>query len=216
MVGRIFLSCPSHGAVQDMLREINRKNPLVELGKKKPMSLSTVSKALKSLEEDLMIERGGGIRLLQAEKLLDALSANYAAPPVKKTVRFKAPGGEAAVRGRLEKEAQESGAPCVASGRSSVGRYAVMARGEPFSVYCLGADDLMTRLSGNPADRFPNVELLETDDETVYFDSRSEGGFRWASPVQVFLELAAGDKRDRETAGQVKAAILAGLRTVSA
>jgi hypothetical protein len=30
----------------------------------------------------------------------------------------------------------------------------------------------------------------------------------WASPIQVYLELMTGDKRDRETAGQVKEVIL--------
>jgi hypothetical protein len=39
-----------------------------------------------------------------------------------------------------------------------------------------------------------------TEDETVYFDARQEKDFWWASPVQVYLELMAGDKRDQETA----------------
>jgi hypothetical protein len=49
---------------------------------------------------------------------------------------------------------------------------------------------------------------METEDETVYFDARKEGNFWWASPVQVYLELMAGDKRDRETAEQVKSFLL--------
>jgi len=31
-------------------------------------------------------------------------------------------------------------------------------------------------------------------------DGRQEGNYWWASPVQVYLELMAGDKRDQETA----------------
>ena len=57
-------------------------------------------------------------------------------------------------------------------------------------------------------DRFPNLELQETDDETVYFDSQEQGHLRWASPTQVYLELMAGDKRDQETAQQLRSFIL--------
>ena len=72
------------------------------------------------------------------------------------------------------------------------------------SVYCPRLEMLLERLSGSRSDRFPNLELLETEDETVYFDARQGGNFWWASPVQVYLELMAGDKRDRETAEPVK------------
>ncbi|MBW1691239.1 MAG: hypothetical protein JRI71_10070 [Deltaproteobacteria bacterium] len=72
-------------------------------------------------------------------------------------------------------------------------------------------EKLLERLPGNQTDRFPNLELVETGDETVYFDARQEGGFWWASPVQVYLELMAGDKRDQETAEQVKSYIMSNL-----
>ncbi|MFH1760817.1 MAG: hypothetical protein ABIA63_06920 [bacterium] len=53
---------------------------------------------------------------------------------------------------------------------------------------------------------------METEDETVFFDARNENGFWWASPVQVYLELMAGDKRDKEAAEQVKSLILKNLK----
>jgi len=49
---------------------------------------------------------------------------------------------------------------------------------------------------------------LATEDETVYFDARQEDNFWWASPVQVYLELMAGDKRDQESAEQLITLIL--------
>jgi hypothetical protein len=94
---------------------------------------------------------------------------------------------------------------------SSVGRYAVMLRGDLLSVYCPRIDILLESLSGSQSDRFPNLELIETEDETVYFDGRQVENFWWASPVQVFLELMAGDKRDQETAEQVKSYIINNL-----
>ena len=78
-----------------------------------------------------------------------------------------------------------------------------MQRGDLLSVYCPRLDTLLEKLPGGRLDRFPNLELLETEDETVYFDSREEENFWWASPVQGCLELMAGDKRDQETAEQV-------------
>jgi hypothetical protein len=58
--------------------------------------------------------------------------------------------------------------------------------------------------------RFPNVEFLETDDDFIYFDARDNLA---ASPVQTYLELMRGDKRERETAEQVRKALLRPLRT---
>jgi len=88
-----------------------------------------------------------------------------------------------------------------------------MQRGDLLSVYCPRLEMLLGRLSGSQSDRFPNLELVETEDETVYFDGRQEGNFWWASPVQVYLELMAGDKRDQETAEQVKSYIIKNLQT---
>jgi hypothetical protein len=83
-----------------------------------------------------------------------------------------------------------------------------MQRGDMLSVYCPRGEILLEGLSGNRSARFPNLEIVETEDETVYFDAQTDGDFWWASPVQVYLELMAGDKRDQETAEQVKAFIL--------
>ncbi len=82
------------------------------------------------------------------------------------------------------------------------------------SLYCPRIEEIITRLPRSPSDRFPNCELIEVEDETVYFDAREEEGFLWASPVQVYLELMAGDKRDRETAEQLKQSILKPLESI--
>ena len=56
------------------------------------------------------------------------------------------------------------------------------------------------------------LELRQTDDPTVYFDARMNGLVPYASPVQVYLECCAGDKREREAAAQVKDFILKELK----
>jgi hypothetical protein len=214
MVGRVFLHRSSYGTVQDVREEINRQNLLVKEWDKKAMSLSTVSKALKTLEEDLIIAREGAIRLLQPDKLLEKLSENHVPPNIKELVRLKVPEEIETITESLQKTSQGLGLPVVATGRSSVGRYAVMQRGAILSVYCPRVEKLLEKISGSQSDRFPNLELIETEDETVYFNGRYEGNFCWASPVQVYLELMAGDKRDQETAEQVKSYIMDNLETV--
>ncbi|MBW2642719.1 MAG: hypothetical protein JRC89_04955 [Deltaproteobacteria bacterium] len=211
MVGQVFLLRSGYETVQDVCAEINRRNLLVKRWDKKAMSLTTVSKALKTLQEDLIISREDTIRLLQPDKLLQKLSENYAPPNIKERIRLKVPEKIGTIEELLRKESQELGLPLAAAGMSSVSRYAVMQRGDLLSIYCPRLDILPERLSGSQSDRFPNLELIETKDETVYFDNRQEENFWWASPVQVYLELMAGDKRDQETAEQVKTYIINNL-----
>ena len=208
MVGRVFFARPCYGSVKEVWSEVNRRNVLVTRWNKDPMGLSTVSKSLKGLEDDLIIERKDNICLLQADKLLEKLSENYAPPKIRKRIQLKISEGGETVREVLKKQSKPLGLPLVAAGTSSVGRYTVMPRGEVLSVYCPSLERLLDKLPGNPSDRFPDLELIETDDETVYFDAREQDGFWWASPVQVYLELSAGDKRDRETAEQIKSFLI--------
>jgi len=215
MVARAFLLRSRYETVQDVLAEINQRNLLVNRWDKKAMSLSTVSKVLKTLQEDLIISREDAIRLLQPDKLLQKLSENYAMPDVKERIRLKVPEGIETIGDLLQKESQMLQLPLVATGMSSVGRYAVMQRMDILFVYCPRIDVLIERLPGSQSDRFPNLELIETEDETVYFDGRQEANFYWASPVQVYLELMAGDKRDQETAEQVKSYILTLIERMS-
>jgi len=211
MVGRVFLARSGYNTVNDIYEQINRLNMLVNQLDRKPMSLSTVSKALKTLEEDLMIERKNTIRLLQIDKLLDNLSKNYSPVISGKKVCIKLADEEESIKQTLWKLSKETGLPLIATGKSSVSQYAVMQRGDMLSVYCPRIEKIIEAIPGNQSDRFPNLEIIETEDETVFFDAREQQNFWWASPVQVYLELMAGDKRDRETAEQVKSYILNNL-----
>ena len=100
------------------------------------MSLSTVSKSLKTLEDDLIIDRKEMIRLLQPDKLLEKLSQNYIATNIKSEIRLKVQAEGETLRKLLRNLSQEIDVPIVATGTSSVGQYAVMQRGDLLSVYC--------------------------------------------------------------------------------
>jgi hypothetical protein len=207
MVGRVFLARASYKTVQEIRGEVNRRNMLVNRWDKIPMSLSTVSKSLNILVNDLIIERNTGIRLLQADKLLEKLSENYL-PITRKKVRIKLVDENEPIPQVLGKLSRETRIPLAATGTSSVMQYAVMQRGGILSVYCPSIEKIMETIPESQSDRYPNLELIETEDETAFFDTREQQNFWWASPVQVYLELMAGDKRDQETAEQVKSFIL--------
>ncbi len=203
MVARVLLTAPRFASVQEVLAEVNRRNVLAAATGETPMSLGTVSKALKQLEDELIIGRDQEIRILQGDKLLDQLQQNYEPPKVRR-VRLKVNCAFEQLPEFLSTRLDESTGPIVATGLSSVSRYATMQREETISLYCPKVNRVKNALDGRESERFPNLELLETSEQPLYFDARREVGFDWASPVQTYLELMRGDKRDRETADQVR------------
>jgi hypothetical protein len=205
VVARLFLARPEFDSVQGASDELGRRGGRV--------TLSTVSKVCKRLEDDLIIERkrelATRLRLIQPEKLVDRLATNYSPPEVKTRLTGKLRGIEPPeFRARLRTWAEETGHQVAMTGASSVGAYAVMARDGTEEYYCTDVAGAVRALGDRfqPSERFATVTLLETWDEEVYFDRRDDLS---ASPVQTFLELSSGDKRDRETADQVRRVILA-------
>lgn len=208
MVARVFFTDTRFSSVQEVLLQINGRNVLASATGKTPMTLGTVSKALKQLEDELIIDRAEGVRLLQPEKLLDNLQQNYEPDRSAKRMRLKVDCAFDQLPQRLKEVTGDFALPFMVTGLSSVSRYAVMQRGEMLSLYCPKIGPLQKILRATETDRFPNVELIETSNEPLYFDAQRTEGVLWASPVQTYLELMAGDKRDRETAGQVKDKLL--------
>jgi hypothetical protein len=219
IVARTYLLVPQFDSIQVVLEEIGKRGGEI--------TLATVSKACKSLEDDLVIERimerSGNeasrerpspfvrrTRLLQPEKLLDLLARNYVPPEVRNSVRIKCTLQPEELRQRLESSAKENGVKVVLTGASSVEAYAVMAREPMQSFYCTGIEGLIQSLGSDlrATDRFANVTLLETRENFVYFDRRPG---LIASPIQSYLELLAGDKREKETADQLRRVILGPL-----
>jgi hypothetical protein len=210
IVARAFLIRPEFAQVKEIVSLLAERQGAV--------AFSTVSKVLQRLEDDLVISREKGpIRVIQPETLLDNLAANYESPTVMERFRGKCSLPREEVTRRLTMSAAAKAGRLVLTGASSAERYAAMA-GEPVvSFYCTNM--LAILLSGanidvEETDRFANLELFRTNDERVFFDTRVEGGAPYASPVQTWLELATGDKRQKDAAGQVRRSILASLGVV--
>lgn len=211
MVARVLLTAARFASVQEVLAEVIRRDVLAAATGATTMTLGTVSKALKQLEDELIIDRNQEIRLLQGDKLLDRLQQNYE-PPKARRVRLKVDCAFEQLPQYVSMRLEKGTGPLVATGLSSVAHYATMQREEILSLYCPDAKRLATVLEGRETDRFPHLELVETAAQPLYFDARQEAELTWASPVQTYLELMRGDKRDRETADQVRAYILRRLK----
>jgi hypothetical protein len=207
VVARVLLARPRYAELNEIQREIEARNGRI--------ALSTISKVIATLDEELVINRKNRlIRLLQPDVLLEKLARNYRPP--RKARRFLAEcrGTPTEFLPELFGEAGRSGIRSVVTGACSAVRYAAMAREEKVQVYCSSIEALIRAAGGSicETERFADLELLETNDDTVYFDARPENDIRWASPVESYLELMSGDKRDRETADQIRARILAEWR----
>ena len=98
----------------------------------------------------------------------------------------------------------------VLSGASSQPQYSAGLRADEPVAYCRQLAALEGSRSGwETTERFADLTVIEPGDRTPFFDARrNNGGVTFASPIQSYLELAAGDKRDREMAEQIGAAIL--------
>ncbi|MCK5133158.1 MAG: hypothetical protein KAR40_13535 [Candidatus Sabulitectum sp.] len=206
MVTRVFFSKSEYSRVGDILNEINKRNLLVSSGLKKPMSLSTVSKTLKTLEQDLIVSRDGSISLLQPDKALSKLADYYTPPSISRSVKLKVKDLKSTMAVLLE--ISNLRMPITATGLSSSPQLVVTDRGELLSVYCTNLQLALDYIGGDFSSNFPNLELIETQDERVYFNASKCNSFIWASPIQVYLELIVGDKRDKEVAEQVRNVIL--------
>lgn len=249
LVPRVFLARPTYPSVNAILNEIYLRNGLLPGNlsdsvplksgtleeriqvreSRKEVALSTVSKALKVLEDDLVVGRESGvIRLLQPELLLEKLVENYRPPTIRKRFYGKLPDDLLHFITKLMSNA--AGHPPIlwtTTSAESCWIYGIRTTEPVLTVYCQDIDRLLSEAAVAEAERFYNIVLLETDDVTVYFDRVKEGDKRrpqfllhgapvtqflpYASPVQTYLELMQGDKRDREAAEQVKRFILKSL-----
>ncbi|HOW70442.1 MAG TPA: type IV toxin-antitoxin system AbiEi family antitoxin [Phycisphaerae bacterium] len=206
MVARVFLARPGYDSVSDVRAEIERRGGNV--------SLSTVSKVLSALEDELIIRREGrSSRLIQAEELLDKLAENYTRPRATRVEQFSWRVRDTDIDRQVCAAGKQARVQVTVTGGASVNQYAVMAREKTMRFYCSDLSALTGILGGRmePTQRFADVELFETEEPQVYFDRREESGVAFASPVQCWLELQAGDKREQEAAQQVKERILNAL-----
>ena len=165
------------------------------------LTLSTASKVVKVLEQELLVSKANHkLKLLEPERLLDELLRNHESP------RGKAFTGKTSLAGdELWSSLKTATAiQAVATGAYSAARYGVLGASEKLTLYVRDLSWARERLSVKPSKVFPNIQLLEASDDEVYFDCRIDKGVVWASPIQTWLELATGGPRERQAASEIK------------
>jgi hypothetical protein len=205
IVARLFLGIPR-------VKSVNQVHNLIcTVGG--ATALSTVSKVIAELEKDLIVGRHKReLELLQPNKLLENLEKNYRAPLVRKTFIGRYAGVTRDTLEKLGTAAKLHDARITLTGYSSTLEFAVMAQEEMISLYTDAALDLIladTELE--ETDRFANIQISQIADNFPFFGAfarPSDFPVATASPVQAYLELCQGDKRQKEVASQIKAKIL--------
>ena len=171
------------------------------------ISLSTVSKVLKGLQEQLIISKDKNeIKLLQPGKLLINLKENYIPPSVQKTIKINLPENILEAKRVLF---DTIGSKWIWSGESCAEFYAATTPIKSFTVFVRaknnqGLPDLDLSI------RFYNyiIYFLQPVEEYVFFDSRDYK----ASKIQTYLELSQLDKREKEIARDIEKDILNDLK----
>lgn len=205
LVARVFLLTPGFPSVGDVLlachaRMMQREGPL-------PLTLPTVSKALAQLEEELVVLRKGReIEVGDPVRLLEGLARGYRTPESLEQFTGRTLLSPSEVWSRLKQLRPRVRA--VATGRGSASFYTGLAGPERLQLYVNDLKAVVPALDAQPSQAFPNLELVRTEEEGVYFDARERGDAVWSSPVQAYLELASGSAREVDVAGELRVRVL--------
>jgi hypothetical protein len=177
------------------------------LAKDVDASLATVSKVLAALDSELLIDRADVIRVVQPSLLLDRIVAKYEPPRIRRTVtgRLSLPATELL---RLTDNATRHG---VRYAFGDLTNWVTLPTGNPLTrVYTDEIDPLIDGLMIDEASRFPTFEFLEVDEPGVFYDVRHPSTLNIISPMQAYLELATGGKRELQAARDLRDGLLRG------
>jgi hypothetical protein len=217
--GTSSLVCRVFFAQQKFKRVKDVKEKIQECGGK--VSLSTVSKVLTQLEEEMIIEKGETIKLIRPGLLLDNLSKNYEPPEVSRKIQVNIPEGyelgrlvrvygmnklsdENDYETQIESLRVEDRILLAAGGETYYGGYEESQSRERLFVSNLAP---ILGLDFYEEDtQFPNTEFLEVDDQRIYFNTIFDTKIQFprCSPVQTYVELMTGGKREKEAAEQIR------------
>lgn len=207
LVPRVFLSQPSFPTTKAVLAACHaRMRPSGESSL--PLTLPTVSKALRVLDDDLVTDRRGRERVLRdPERLLELLQRG-ARLPSGSVSTFKTKLESDQLWAKLQSLGPE--VRFVTTGRGSAQRYAGLAGPARLQLYVSDVQAVAQTLEAKPTGAFPNLELTHTDEEAPYFDARECNGVVWSSPLQCYLELARvdADPRERDAAQDLRVELL--------
>jgi hypothetical protein len=172
------------------------------------LSTAQASKAVHALEEDLLVYKiGGAIKLHDPLRLLDKLASEWRKPEIRSRVALRLPE-----KGNWP--AELSSDPLLrwaVTGESSASHYLVFSQAGPTRIAVSDLNRAIELLHGTPEPitNFADVELIETEEPGFFFQTVADrNGVRRASRLQTWLELQAGDGRQRDAAIDLRSQIL--------
>ncbi len=220
LFARCFLLRPEFTSLSELrsyaLSHFTQSEAAVPNRDKVILAMSTASKVVQELEEELIVKRDDRkIVVIDTERLMNNLRTNYAsrggATLTGKTALSIEQVWQRLGEVRPSPRGMEGTLRFVATGLGSAARYRVLSGPDRLSLYVNNLAAVADLIELRPTRVFPNLELTEDTSDSVYFDVRREGKEVWASPVQTWLELSTGGPRERDAA-QALGAILAQSR----
>lgn len=174
------------------------------------ISLSTVSKVLKVLEGELLIERSKKhIRVLQPARLLEELTSGYRPPRAQSWMNLQLPDD---LQARIDILNTALGSTdWIWSGESSAQAYIATTPPTIATLYTRAKPAQINTLQQYENKRFYNCSIELTNEAVTYFDRNGA----WASKLETYLALSQLDKREQELADDIKQQILAEFRPLS-
>jgi arginine repressor len=209
MVGRTLLLQREFKSLNDLHRSINQKGASI--------SLSQVSKAIKALTEERLVHKTSkGIRLRDPLRLLDQLALGWKPPADAPTHACNLKPGTPLAEILESLVIQMPDGPICRwsiTGESSVERYASFSQHGPRKIAVsnlLGTlQKLHPYMTTATTRNFAEVIFIQTIESGYYFHNEvDDQKFRWADPLQTWLELQAGDARQRTVARDLRELIL--------
>lgn len=174
------------------------------------LRLSTASKAIQHLSEELIVERDRReLRLLDSSRLLANLRERYRPTPTQ-TVLGKTPLSREELWQRLATARRLNGLRATASGISSAEYYGLLSGVDRLTLHVDDIDETAELLEIREGRAFANIELVEADKNLLFFDLREQANVLWASPIQTWLELVQGGPREQQAAKIIEQRLLAG------
>ncbi|MCX7044876.1 MAG: hypothetical protein NTX50_05210 [Candidatus Sumerlaeota bacterium] len=200
LAARMLLAHPRWESLKDLVAAIGKSGAR--------LSMSQASKAVWGMQEDLIVFKQKRMILLKEPvRLLDKLSQSYKKLLIATRQALRLPPGA----NWAECLSSDSSLRWAVTGESSVTRYAVFGQGGPLRIAVSSMSQALKLVGGVPERiaNFADIELLETDEPGFFFMNEiDEKGTRWASRLQTWLELQAGDARQQDAAQDLREQIL--------
>lgn len=202
LVARMLIEKPNWETLRGLTEAIEKQTQL------KGPSLSHVSKTISAYAEELLvIKERNTIRLVDPIRMLDHIGKNWRLHPSGRSRFYRSSKGLL----KLSRLSDSAKLAWSLTGESSATRYCTIAQGGPLKVAVSDLKLAESQLSLTPESvpSFADIVLIETQDDAVFFaNEQDDDGVRYASRIQTWLELHAGDARQRETAKDLYQSII--------